>query len=316
MQQHAVSAPARLDAFLAELGSWKSRTAVQRFIEDGGVLVNGRKVRKCSHRLEEGDTVTFDFQAEQTATSRSDMTVEPRNLSLSVLYEDDGCIVIDKPRGLAVHPAPSTKDESTVLHGALWLLQERGLLSSAAETLVHRLDKETTGCLLLAKSSGAHRYLQKQFESRTVEKQYLALCAGRPKEARALIDAPVGRHAGDRMKMSVLQTGKSARSAQTSYDVLDATSDAALLLCTLHTGRTHQIRVHLASIGHSILGDETYASKASHELSRKKHIDVLCLHAWKLGFSSHEMGKRVEVIAPVPSSFEESVQAVGLRLAI
>ena len=306
MEWNATSS-SRLDAFLAaETGS--SRAKVQKAIKSGSVTVNAAVVSKPAHILSEGDHVVLeDAIPEDPSTD-----VQPADLSIDVLNEDDACLVLNKPAGIAVHPAPGEKDSHTLLHGIAHLFAERSLPFSADAVLVHRLDKETTGCLLVAKNADAHTFFQKQFEDRTVQKTYLAIVASVPQESSALIDAPIGRNLTDRTKMSVLKTSTS-RDAQTKYDVLDSTDDSALLSCDLLTGRTHQIRVHLASIGHPILGDPTYCSDASRNTTSEYQVSSLCLHSHKLSFTTKEKGE-CSVEAPLPEQFLAALGSTGLHL--
>ena len=197
---------------------------------------------------------------------------------------------------MTVHPAEQTKGEVTLIEKLREELNDKNL------ELVHRLDKETTGCLLIAKNTEALAYLKKQFKDRTVKKIYLAIVAGIPKEKKAMIDSPIGRSLVNRVKMSLFKTGKS-REAVTMYEVLDSTDDSALLRCEIKTGRTHQIRVHLASIGHPVLGDETYGTSASQTISEKYGVKTMQLHAWRLEFVSPDTQKDAQVEAPVWDGF-------------
>lgn len=305
--------PARLDAFLASHLDSVSRARTKKMIEDGAVTVNGKKVRKGSHSVKTGDRICADIDAQdEDATEAQHIT--PVNLGLRVLYEDDACLVIDKPAGIAVHPgAGIAQDEPTILHGIAFLFEEKKIPFSPEGVLVHRLDRGTTGCLLCAKTVEAHAALQKQFEERTVAKFYLAIVAGVPDPAAAVIDAPIGRNLTDRTKMSVLRTSVS-RDARTTYVTLDVCEDAALLECELHTGRTHQIRVHLASIGHPLLGDEAYSTQRSRKISSEYEAEKICLHAWKLTFDSPFTDKEVFVQADPHAEFVKISEATGLRL--
>lgn len=298
--------PMRLDAFLAQHSAVKSRMQAQKLIEDGCVKVEGKTIKKPAYKLEAGDIVSVTFPE----LSSHDDGIEAVDLHLSVLFEDESCIVIDKPAGISVHPAPGMK-EKTILHGAAFLFKERRLPFSSAEVLVHRLDKETTGCLLLAKTPRAHMALQKQFQDRTVQKTYLAIVHGVPVHPKAVIEAAIGRDPSHRTRMSVHRT-KSSRDAKTGYTALSSSKDASLLACDLFTGRTHQIRVHLKSIGHPVLGDPTYYSPASEKISAKYGIDDLCLHAWKLSFDSPATGKRVTVEVELPSVMRDIMMRLGI----
>jgi 23S rRNA pseudouridine1911/1915/1917 synthase len=278
-------------------------------IKDGFVLVNGRIARKPAMIVGPEDKIEVSGTGEPVTETR----LEARDLKLEVLYEDDACMVINKPAGIPVHPgAGIPKDASTILHGIAYIFKKKKIPFSSSAVLVHRLDKDTTGCLLIAKNPAAHKELQKQFESRTVKKFYLAIVAGVPSPAAAVIDASIGRSTGDRTKMTILGSSKT-REAKTTYRTLDAGENAALLSCELHTGRTHQIRVHLHGIGHPILGDPTYRTPTSESISEKAGIDGLCLHAWQLKFISPADGKEHEIKAIPSPSFTHVLEALKLE---
>ena len=301
MKEITVTSPMRLDALLASEAGM-SRMQAQRLIKSGAVEVNDEVAKKPAHHVREGDVVVSHFETPRGAPQCDTTGITPIDLKLPVLYEDDACLVINKPAGIAVHPAPGEKGDPTILHGLAHIFGKKKLPFSEAATLVHRLDKETTGCLLVAKTPEAHAQLQKQFQDRTVKKTYLALVAGIPSPPSAIIDAPVGRKLTDRTKMSVLKTSVS-REAKTTYRTQQAFDDYALLECDLHTGRTHQIRVHLSSIGYPILGDPTYASPLSEKISKHHDVKNLCLHSWRLVFKSPVDGKEKTVEAEIPEVF-------------
>ncbi|HAI98491.1 TPA: RluA family pseudouridine synthase [Candidatus Peribacteria bacterium] len=310
METIVVSARGRLDTFLAQACEGLSRVKAGALVRTGCVLLNGRIVRKPAQIVQPGDRIEVSLSEEPVSESH----ITPVDLKLPILYEDDDCLVIAKPAGVAVHPAPGVaRDEPTILHGIAHLFAERKIPFGASSVLVHRLDRETTGCLLIAKSPQAHAALQKEFSDRTVRKFYLAIVAGVPSPAAAVIDAPVGRNLTDRTKMSVLKTSVS-REAKTTYRTLSAGKDCALLLCEIHTGRTHQVRVHLRSVGHPILGDPTYASSASEKTEVHYGIAGMCLHAWKLTFTSPGHSSSQTVVAPVPEGFEKAMRGLGLGL--
>ncbi len=300
----------RLDQFLAQKLEGVSRSRVQRVIAAGGVTVNNGRVTKVSTELRKGDRVTFD---DSVLGDTRDTSIVPTDLHLTVLYEDPACFVIDKPAGIPVHPGAGTAGRPTILHGIAYLFAERHIPFSATAVLVHRLDKETTGCLLIAKDPTAHATLQEEFAERAVSKTYLALVAGIPSQREALIDADIGRNSKDRTRMSVFGVGKS-REAATFYRTLAKSPDgqASLLQCMPQTGRTHQIRVHLRAILHPILGDPTYGTSASRQISEAKNIRTLSLHAWKLTFVSPKISERVEVIAPIPETFHTNFLSLGI----
>jgi len=310
MGEFTANEKTRLDVFLTAESKAHSRSHVNKLIKSDCVKINGITVNKPSYLLKAGDTVTVS----EEKAGRKTGGIIAADLDLEILYEDDFCIVINKPAGISVHPANTiAKEEKTILSGVAFLFEKRNIAFSPDAVLVHRLDKETTGCLLIAKTPEAHAFLQKQFESRTVKKTYLAIASGVPGNASAVIDAPIGRSILNRTAMSLFRTGKS-RGAQTSYRTVSSSDKASLLECELHTGRTHQIRVHLSSIGNPILGDKTYKTSRSEELSQKFGITNLCLHSRKLIFSS--IGNDlVEVLAPLPVSFLSALKSAGLKLA-
>ena len=307
-----VSDRARLDVSLVKVQPTLSRVKAGALIHSGAVLLNGRVVLKSAHLVHPGDTVEVTESGERASESH----VTPVDLKLPILFEDEACLVIAKPAGIAMHPAPGLKkDEPTILHGVAALFKKKKLPFAASSVLVHRLDRETTGCLLIAKTPQAHTALQKQFKNRTIQKTYLAIVAGIPAESDAHIDAPIGRHVAERTKMSVMGATHS-RSALTTYHVLSTCQQrdkhVALLSCDLHTGRTHQIRVHLSAIGHPVLGDATYASPESERLAKQNGIDGLCLHSWKLSFRSPAAKKKTTVVAPMPPLFKKSLKELSL----
>jgi 23S rRNA pseudouridine1911/1915/1917 synthase len=299
----------RLDAYLAADGRMLSRAKAQKAIEDGKVRVNGKKTTKMAYRLELGDTVALKDEEE---TEKRVSTIVPKDLKLEILHEDDTCFVLLKPAGIAVHPGAGMEPgEITLLSGIAHLYKKRKLPFGADSVLVHRLDKETTGCILVAKNPKAHLALQKQFESRTVKKLYLALVAGVPALPMAKIDSPIGRSVVDRTKMSV-RAASGMREAQTTYRVVAEGKRLALVECDLHTGRTHQVRVHLTSIGHPVLGDPGYASPLSRELADAYGIKNLCLHAWKLSFRSPADDKTHDITAALPAPFVAALEATEI----
>ncbi len=282
----------RLDQYVALHFSF-SRSQAARFVEEGRVRCNGHVVTKSSRKVSAGDTVTLEEARPRPSPSPHP---SPSAHPLSILYEDDTCLVLNKPQDIAVAE----------------LLEELKAKQNVPSLfLVHRLDKGTTGCLLIAKSEKSCEALQKQFQNRSIHKQYLAAVAGVPKEREATIDAPVGRNLTDRKKMSLFHTSKS-RSASTHYSVVSQSSEAALLQCIIHTGRTHQIRVHLRAIGHPILGDDTYGSEKSEALSRKYAIALPCLHAEMLSFQSPVTGKIVQSKAPLPHALKKAMEDLKL----
>ncbi|MCS7043487.1 MAG: RluA family pseudouridine synthase [Bryobacteraceae bacterium] len=283
----------RLDHFLAAKMPEHSRSRIQAWIEEGRVRVNGA-VKKASWKLRAGETV----EAEPAAPPP--LRAFPEEIPLEVLYEDEAVAAIHKPAGLVVH-AGAGRASGTLVNA---LLARYGRLSEAGDPLrpgiVHRLDKGTSGVILVARTDAAHRSLAAQFAARTVEKVYLALVEGRVEPDRGVIDRPIERDPVRRTRMTA-RTGR-GRAAHTEYRVLERYSRHTLLEVRIRTGRTHQIRVHLASIGHPVAGDTLYGAAA-----RPSGLEPLgrpWLHAWRIGFFSPATGQRVVVEAPLPPELE------------
>jgi 23S rRNA pseudouridine1911/1915/1917 synthase len=277
----------RLDQFLAAHVTALSRSRLQALIRDGHVTVNGATV-KPGAKLRSGDAVAL---AEPPPAPSG---TEAEDIALDILFEDDDLIVLNKPPGMVVHPAAGNW-AGTIVNA---LLHHCPALSGIGGTqrpgIVHRLDKETSGCLVAAKNDAAHQALARQFAGREVTKIYLALAAGKFARLSGKIDAPIGRHPVHRKKMTVVKPDR-GRTAQTDYRVLGPCANGTLVECTLHTGRTHQIRVHLKHLGHPILGDDTYGQRGS--------FPRQMLHAWKLGFTHPRTGERMNFQAPIPPDF-------------
>ncbi|TSC98148.1 MAG: 23S rRNA pseudouridine synthase [Candidatus Peregrinibacteria bacterium Greene1014_49] len=283
-----VERPERLDNALMRFEAFSSRAEAQRSIHEGLIQVNGSVIERPSSRLKIGDSVSVISERMVEVSE-----LKPSDLSFTILYEDPACLVIEKPAGFSVHPgAGMKKGEVTILHGIAYLFKKKKISFNASSVLVHRLDKETTGCLLIAKTPDAHRHLQKQFADRTVEKQYLALVAGVPSPPAAIIDAPIGRHSGDRTKMAVFHAVQSRREAR--------------------TGRTHQVRVHLKAIEHPVVGDSDYGNQRSRKIAEKYHIESLCLHAWKLKFRSPHDGKEHAIEAPLQENLQGAIHVLRI----
>ncbi len=297
----------RLDQVLARESVIKSRVVAQKLIEHGAVSIGASVQKKASKIIPHGTIISVFLPSSPLLSTKKDSAIP-----LTVLYEDEYCFVVDKPPHIAVHRGTGmAADEETILDGLEPLFAERKLPFSSTEVLVHRLDRDTTGVLLIAKTPLQHLALQKQFASRTVQKTYLTIVYGVPKLPTATIDAPIGRHSTERTKMSV-HRGVNPRHATTTYRVTASGLNASLLECDLHTGRTHQIRVHLSSIGHPVLGDATYGNRAAHDFSASKKIASLCLHATRLTFQSGK--KTVTVESPLPLRFSKILQKLNIAL--
>jgi 23S rRNA pseudouridine1911/1915/1917 synthase len=280
----------RLDRWLAgQLGD-QSRSSVQRWIEDGLVLVNGRPTR-ASHHLAPGDRVAL------TRPAPAPSILAPEAIPLVILYEDGDLLVIDKPAGLVVHPAPG-HPAGTLVNAILHHCPDlQGVGGVQRPGIVHRLDKDTSGLLLVAKNDRSHRFLQAQFGDRTVAKAYLALLAGHLEPPRGRIDAPIGRHPHHRQRMAVLPVG--GREAVTDYEVVAVYPGATLVAAYPRTGRTHQIRVHFASVGHPIVGDLVYGRRRD-RFGLERHF----LHAQRLRFRRPNDGAELDFSSPLPSDLQ------------
>ena len=241
----------RLDKHLAALHPDLSRSAIQQLISEGRVRVNGQ-ISKSSHRLKETDRLEFDLSAETPITAYT------QPLPLNIVYEDDHLLAVDKLAGLTTHPAPGHKSDTLANALLSYLPGLMGVGEPSRPGIVHRLDKDTSGLLLVAKTQTAHRDLSDQFKKRTIAKTYLALVHGSVSPPKGVIQAPVGRHFTRRKEMAVVHGG---REAETRYRTATYYDEYTLLSVTPHTGRTHQIRVHMAAIGHSVVGDATYGKR-------------------------------------------------------
>ena len=280
----------RLDKFLAGRLPGLSRSRVQSLIKEGCVTVNGRSA-KSSQDVEPDDVVSGAVPPDKPAEA------QPQDIPLTVIYEDRHLAVLNKASGMVVHPAHGNED-GTLVNA---LLHRYGTMSSiggvARPGIVHRLDKETSGCLVVARTDSAHQSLTEQFAGRSVEKVYLAAVQGVPSPGHGTVETQIARDPHDRLRMAVVPA-PAGKSAVTDFAVINTFGTDALVKCTLHTGRTHQIRVHMKHLGHPLLGDETYS-----RLSRQTRTGRLMLHALRLGFSHPETGSRMIFHAPVPPEF-------------
>ena len=282
---------ARLDVFVAQHCPGLSRSHARRIIEDGLATVNGRPA-KPSHLLRAGDAVSVRVPP----PAALDLLPEP--VALSVVYEDQDLLVVDKPAGLTVHPSAGQTAHTLVNALLAHCTDLAGVGGVLRPGIVHRLDKDTSGLLIVAKNDRAHVDLSRQLKERTVEKKYLALVHGRVDPAEAVIDAPVGRDPHNRKRMAVVEQG---RAATTAYRVRERLGDLTLVEASPSTGRTHQIRVHLAAIGHPVVGDAVYG-KPSPLVGRQ------FLHAHRLGFRHPADGRPLAFESPLPSDLERALQ--------
>lgn len=281
----------RLDKFLSAMLPDQSRSYLQKIIKDGNVLVNGEP-KKSSYRLEDGDEVTADLPELKSPD------IEPENIPLDILYEDDSILMVNKPKGMVVHPSAGHYT-GTLVNAVLWHCQGQlsGINGVSRPGIVHRIDKDTTGVLVVCKNDAAHNAVAAQLKEHSITRKYRAIVHGVIKEDEGTVDAPIGRHPTERKKMA--SGVKNGKRAVTHYRVLERFQGYTYVECQLETGRTHQIRVHMASIHHPLLGDTVYGpAKDSH------HLEGQTLHAMVLGLIHPVTGEYLEVEAPLPEYFE------------
>ena len=277
----------RLDTFLAQRCPDLSRSRIQALTAEGCVTVDGAPAKPAA-RLREGQTVSLVVPPPVPSS------LVPQAMDLHVVHEDSDLLVIDKPAGLVTHPAPGHPDHTLANAVLAHCPDLEGVGGEIRPGLVHRLDKDTSGLIVVAKNDTAQAGLSAQFKDRTVSKAYLAAVTGHPDPERAIIDAPIGRHPRSRTRMAVVSTG---RGAVTEYDVLRHLRGYSLVEARPRTGRTHQIRVHLASVGHPVAGDATYGRPAP-------GLDRHFLHAHRLAFDHPRTGHRLELESPLPKDLQ------------
>ena len=285
----------RLDAFLARCADGLSRSAAQKLLESGAVLRNGKPGKK-------NDKLNIGDQVEYTIPEAKPVDIAPTPMDLEIVYEDDDLLVINKPKGLVVHPAAGHSDD-TLVNGLLYALGDdlSGINGELRPGIVHRIDKDTSGLLAVAKNDYAHTMLASQLKDHTMARTYEAIVIGSFREDSGTVDAPIGRHPTDRKKMCVTQ--RNSKPAVTHWEVVRRYRGYTHIRCRLETGRTHQIRVHMAYIGHPILGDTVYGHKKP-ELGQ----DSQCLHAGALCFQHPRDGHPVMVFAQLPAYFQEVLE--------
>lgn len=280
----------RLDKYLSDQVENLSRSAASRLIEDGKVTV-GEKAVKKNYKLADGDRITVLIDDPKP------VDITPEDIPLDIVYEDEHLLVVNKPKGMVVHPAPGNYS-GTLVNALMYHCGDHlsGINGALRPGIVHRIDKNTSGLLAVAKSDIAHAGLSEQIKAHSFTRRYLAICYGNIKEDERTVDAPIGRHKIDRKKMCVTQLN--SKPAVTHIKVLERYSGFTYIECRLETGRTHQIRVHLSSIGHPIAGDDVYGpSKVITSLHGQ------CLHAYQLGFIHPVSGEYMEFTADPPESF-------------
>ena len=288
----------RLDAFLARSVPGLTRSAAQKLLEDGAVTLSGRLGKK-------NDRTAAGMEVSLTLPDPEPLDVLPQNIPLDVVYEDDDVIVVNKPVGMVVHPAPGHPD-GTLVNALLYHCGSSlsGINGVLRPGIVHRIDRDTSGLIIAAKNDRAHLALAAQLQDHTLARVYEAVAVGGLKEDAGTVDAPIGRHPVDRKKMAVDR--KNGRPAVTHWSVLARYPGYTRVECRLETGRTHQIRVHMASIGHPLLGDVVYGSKKPFP-----GLAGQCLHAKRLRFLHPSTGEPVEVECPLPQWFTDVLKKIN-----
>jgi 23S rRNA pseudouridine1911/1915/1917 synthase len=301
---HVQIAADRLDRYLSEHLPDLSRSRIQKLIEQGQVWVNGQPCSSKKAAVQAGDRV------EVTIPEAEPLALEAEEIPLDILYEDEQLIILNKPIGLVVHPAPGHVD-GTLVNALLAHCGDQlaGIGGVQRPGIVHRLDKDTSGAIAIAKTDRAHHHLQAQFKAKTARREYLAVVYGAPSTATGTIDAAIGRHPIDRKKMAVVPEEKGGRRAVTHWQVRERLGNFTLMQFQLETGRTHQIRVHSAHIGHPVVGDPVYGSGRTIGVN----LTGQALHAWKLRLQHPVSEQWIEVTAPPPPEFSKLLDVLRRR---
>jgi 23S rRNA pseudouridine1911/1915/1917 synthase len=293
----------RLDRWLAARLPELSRARIQKLIEQSQVQVNEEICATKKHLVHGGDRVVLDIPDSQP------LELTPEVIPLDVLYEDDELIILNKPTGMVVHPAPGHAT-GTLVHALLAHCPDlAGIGGVQRPGIVHRLDKDTSGAIAIAKTDQAHRHLQAQLKAKTAGRIYLAVVYGAPTTDSGTIDAAIGRHPIDRKKMAIVDEARGGRRAVTHWRIVERLGNFTLMEFRLETGRTHQIRVHAASIGHPVVGDRVYGAGRSVGVN----LSGQALHAWKLTVQHPQLGESIEAIAPLPDTLTTLIRILRQR---
>ncbi len=284
----------RIDKLCAQLCPEQSRSFIQKLIKDAAVLVNGKAV-KPSYSLKEGDKIVIDLPPAMTPD------IPAEDIPLDIVYEDTDLLVVNKPKGMVVHPAPGHYN-GTLVNALMYHCHDlSGINGVMRPGIVHRIDRDTSGLLVICKNDSAHRSIAEQLKEHSIERIYQAICLGRLKDIDGTVDAPIGRDPNERKRMAVHNSLMHAKSAVTHYHVIEQFEQYAHISCRLETGRTHQIRVHMAHIGHPLLGDEVYNHIRSNiRIEEPGQV----LHAGVLGFVHPSSGEKMHFEAPLPGYFQ------------
>ncbi|KAF3884017.1 RluA family pseudouridine synthase [Tolypothrix bouteillei VB521301] len=300
------SKDARLDRYLSQVLPDLSRSRIQQLIEQGNVQLNGKPCISKKISVKVGDNITVNIPEAEP------LELKPEEIPLDILYEDTSLLIINKPAGLVVHPAPGHQDGTLVNAILAHCPNLPGIGGVQRPGIVHRLDKDTTGAIVIAKTEQAHHALQAQLKAKTAGREYLGIVYGAPKTESGTINLPIGRHPVERKKMAVVPVEKGGRVAVTHWKVRERLGNYTLMHFQLETGRTHQIRVHSAQIGHPIVGDPVYSSGRSVGVN----LPGQALHAWKLKLQHPVSGEWIEVTAPLPQIFTTLLEVLQRRTAI
>ncbi|WP_013324196.1 RluA family pseudouridine synthase [Gloeothece verrucosa] len=293
----------RLDVWLAQKIPDLSRSRLQNLIEQGNLRLNGKICTDKKTKVQQGDLLYLFIPPVEP------LNLQPEEIPLDVLYEDEQLIIINKPAGLVVHPAPG-HEKGTLVNALLSHCSNlAGIGGVQRPGIVHRLDKDTTGALVIAKTDYAHQHLQAQLKAKTARREYLGVVYGVPKTGSGTINLPIGRHPIERKKMAVVPLEKGGRVAITHWEIRERLGNYTLIHFRLETGRTHQIRVHSTAMGHPIVGDPVYSSGRSIGVN----LDGQVLHAWKLTLEHPLSGAIIEAIAPLPETFTKLLSVLRSR---
>ena len=298
----AAESGTRIDAWLSANVPDLTRNAAQRLLTEGMVTVNGNPPKK-NYKVSAGDAVTV------TIPDIAEVPLVPQNIPLDIVFEDEDVVVVNKPRGMVVHPAPGHPD-GTLVNALMYHCGDSlsGVGGEKRPGIVHRIDKDTSGLLIVAKNDAAHLALSAQLSDRSLSRVYRAVVVGNLKQDSGTVDAPIGRHPNDRKKMAV--THQNSRNAVTHWSVLERYRGYTHVRCKLETGRTHQIRVHMAHIGHPLLGDEVYG----HAKLPEKGLVGQCLHAKELQFIHPRTGEAVHLDTELPDYFKDVLTRLGQEI--
>jgi 23S rRNA pseudouridine1911/1915/1917 synthase len=284
----------RIDRYVCSVLADLSRSYIQKLIGSGGITLNGKEV-KSSGKVKPGDEVLVITEDARIPD------IVPEDISLDILYEDEDVLVVNKPKGMVVHPAPGHY-EHTLVNAVMFHCKDlSGINGVLRPGIVHRIDKDTTGSVIICKNDRAHESIASQLQEHSIKREYRAIVTGVIKEDNGTIDKPIGRSSSDRKKMAVVPGGKRA---VTHFRVIERFKDFTYVSCILETGRTHQIRVHMASIGHPVAGDDVYGKVGKLPV----RTEGQALHAYILGFRHPVSGEYIETVSPLPEYFEKFIK--------